>query len=84
MLNKLLDECQLRDDEWARCVCARLMHIRDIPMADAVCHQQCRVAFHRGKAVPKKYATPKDVAQKKQKVGRPSLNGQADEFLMVA
>ncbi len=67
----LLQQCYTRKDTWAERVQARILHVHDLPAADAIYHQVCSTSFRLGKSVPQRYVTD-DVSEKKSKIGRPA------------
>ena len=59
-----------RRHAWGDAVQARMMHIHDLPAADAVYHQTRSVNFRTGKQIPKVFVT-EELAHKKKRLGRP-------------
>ena len=59
-----------RRDAWSDTVQARIMHIHDLPAADAMYHKTCSVNFRTGKQIPKVFVT-EEPAHKKRRLGRP-------------
>ena len=53
MKDPVLAICSERRDAWSDSVQARIMHIHDLPVADAMYHQTCSVNFRTGKQIPK-------------------------------
>ena len=66
----VLQTCFERKDAWAEVVRARILHVHDLPAADAIYHQACSVNFRTKKQIPMQFASEQpDV--KKRKIGRP-------------
>ena len=79
----VLQTCFERKDEWAEVVRARILHVHDLPAADAIYHQACSVNFRTKKQIPMQFASEqRDV--KKRKIGRPQDEEKNDTFLKVA
>lgn len=79
----VLQTCFERKDEWAEVVRARILHVHDLPAADAIYHQACSVNFRTKKQVPMQFASEQpDV--KKRKIGRPPDEEKNDAFFKVA
>ena len=51
----LLAICAEKNDAWAEVVKSRVLHVHDLPAADAVYHQSCNVNFRTGKQIPQGY-----------------------------
>ena len=83
MKDTILATCCERQDAWSDIVQARIMHVHDLPAADAVYHQTCSVNFRTGKQIPKMFVTD-EPTHKKKKVGRPQDEEKTDAFLRVA
>ena len=62
---------------------ARILHVHDLPAADAIYHQACRVNFRTKKQIPTQFASEQpDV--KKRKIERSQVEEKYDAFLKVA
>ena len=83
MKDTILAICSERRDAWSDTVQARIMHIHDLPPADAMYHQTCIVNFRTGKQIPKVFVT-EEPAHKKKRLGRPQDEEKIDAFLRVA
>ena len=83
MKDTILAICSERRDAWSDTVQARIMHIHDLPAADAMYHQTCSVNFRTGKQIPKVFVT-EEPAHKKKRLGRPQDEEKMDAFLRVA
>ena len=70
MKGTILAICSGRRDAGSDAVQARMMHIHDLPAADAMYHQTCSVNFRTGKQTPKVFLT-EELAHKKKRLGRP-------------
>ena len=79
----ILATCQERGDNWANSVRARILHVHDLPAADALYHHTCSINFRTGKQVPKMYVT-EQIVRKKTKVGRPQDEEKTEVFLKIA
>jgi len=55
--DSVLKVCEERGDSWAEVVKARLLHVHDLPAADAIYHQPCSVNFRTKKQIPSIYAS---------------------------
>ena len=53
----VLQTCFERKDEWAEVVRARILHVHDLPAADAIYHQACSVNFWTKKQIPMQFAS---------------------------
>ena len=62
--------CSERRDAWSEVVQTRIMHVYDLPAADAAYHQKCSVNFRTGKQILNMFVTD-EPRQKKKRVGRP-------------
>ena len=83
MKHTILAICSERRDAWSDAVQARIMHIHDLPAADAMYHETCSVNFRTGKQIPKVFVT-EEPAHKKKRLGRPQDEDKMDAFLRVA
>ena len=70
MKDTILAICSERRDPWSDAVQARIMHIHDLPAADAMYHQTCSVNFRTGKQFPKVFVI-EEPDRKKKRLGRP-------------
>ena len=57
MKDTVLVICSERRNPWSDAVQARIMHIHDLPVADAMYHQTCSVNFRTRKQTPKVFVT---------------------------
>ena len=80
--DNILKLCAERQDTWAEVVKARVLHVHDLPAADAVYHQSCNVNFRTGRQIPKDYVT-EETANKKRKTGRPQNKVKQNAFTAV-
>ena len=78
----VLNKCNARRDTWAEVVKARILHVHDLPAAEAVYHKICNSNFRTDKQVPVSYATTQ-LENKKGKRGRPQNEEQNKAFYMV-
>ena len=83
MKDTIMVTCSERQDAWSEVVLARIVHVHDLPAADAMYDQTCSVNFRTGKQVPKMFLTDEPV-HKKKRVGRPQDDEKTDAFLRVA
>ena len=83
MKDTILAICTERRDAWSVAEQAWIMHIHDLPAADAMYHQTNSVNFCTGKQIPKVFVT-EEPAHKKKRVGRPQDEDKMDAFLRVA
>ena len=83
MKDTILAICSERRDAWSDAVQTPIMHIHDLPAADAMYHQTCSVNFCTGKQIPKVFVT-EEPAHKKKRLGRPQDEEKMDAFLRVA
>jgi len=79
----MLQTCFERKDKWAEVVRARILHVHDLPAADAIYHQACSVNFRTKKQIPIQFASEQPDA-KKRKIGRLQDEEKNDAFLKVA
>ena len=79
----ILGICSERKDEWSETVKARLLHVHDLPAADAVYHQTCSVNFHTKKQLLKVYEMGEQPPIKERKVGRPQDEQKRDAFFKI-
>ena len=56
-----------RRDAWSDAVQAPMMHIHDLPAADAMYHQTCSVNFRTGRQIPKVFLIEELAHKKKRK-----------------
>jgi len=75
--------CSERRDAWSEVVQTRIMHVHDLPAADAAYHQKCSVNFRTGKQILNMFVTD-EPRQKKKRVGRPQDEEKTDAFVKVA
>ena len=80
--DNILKICAERQDTWAEVVKTTVLHVHDLPAADAVYHQSCNVNFRTGRQIPKDYATD-ETTNKKRKTGRPQNKVKHDAFTAV-
>ena len=83
MKDSLLAACSDRQDVWADTVKARILHVHDLPAADAMHHQTCSVNFRTGRQIPAMFLRD-EPPTKKKRVGRPQDVDQTEAFLKVA
>ena len=83
MKDTIMATCSERRDAWSEVVQTRIMHVHDLPAADATYHQKCSVNFPTGKQIPKMFVTD-EPPQKKKRVGRPQDEEKTDAFVKVA
>ena len=81
--NSVLEVCHRRGDAWAESVEARLLHVQDLPSADAIYHQECNVNFRTDKQIPTVHQISK-ACLKRAKMGHPQADERTDVFLEVA
>jgi predicted secreted protein len=71
--NTVLEICSKRgNDSWAEIVRGRLLHVHDLPAADAIYHQACSVNFRTETQIPKIYGRQQPEC-KRGKIGRPRM-----------
>ena len=76
--------CHRRGDAWAETVEAKLLHVHDLPAADAIYyHQECSVNFRTDKQIPIVHQAS-ETCLKRAKMGRPQADERTDAFLEVA
>ena len=83
MKDSILAACSDRQDTWADTVKARILHVHDLPAADAIYHQTCSVNFRTGRQIPAMFLRD-EPPTKKKRVGRPQDVDQTEAFLKVA
>lgn len=77
----VLEICSKRgNDSWAEIVRGRLLHVHDLPAADAMYHQVCSVNFRTEKQIPKMYAKYQPEC-KRGKIGRPKDEEKFEAFI---
>ena len=76
----ILAVCREREDDWAKEVQTRILHVHDLHAVDAVYHRVCSVNFRTMKRIPVAHEH-EDNAPKKVKLGRPQEKQRADAFL---
>ena len=79
----VLQTCSERRDEWAEVVQARILHVHDLPAADAIYHQACSVNFRTKKQIPMLFAS-EEPDLKKRKIARSQAEEKHHAFLKVA
>jgi len=72
--------CREREDDWAKEVQTRILHVHDLHAVDVVYHRVCSVNFRTMKRIPVAHEH-EDNAPKKVKLGRPQEKQRADAFL---
>ena len=82
--DSVLKVCEERGDSWAEVVKARLLHVHDLPAADAIYHQPCSVNFRTKKQIPSIYASTITPPFKKERPGRPEDGDRTEAFERVA
>ena len=81
----LLECCNLRNDDWANAVRARLLNAHDMHAADAVYHQTCSVNFRTNRNIPQSFKVDESQSTvKRKKCGRPENEAQMQAFLSTA
>ena len=83
MKDTIMATCSERRDAWSEVVQTRVMHVHDLPAADAMYHQKCSVNFRTGKQISKMFVTD-EPPQKKKRVGRPQDEEKTDAFVKIA
>lgn len=83
MKDSVLAACSDREDAWADTVRARILHVHDLPAADAMYHQTCSVNFRTGKQIPTLFLTG-ERHRKKKRVGLPQDEDKTEASLKVA
>ena len=79
----ILAICQERADSWANAVQGRLLHVHDLPAADAVYHRVCSTNFRTKKQLPAIHVHDSDKVSKRVKLGRPQEKERAEAFVQV-
>ena len=83
---KILEACDIYQNDWTDTVRTRIMHVSDLPAADAVYHLQRSTNFRTGRRIPSMFtATDSPTTPKVSRMsGRPKNDFRADAFLRVA
>jgi len=77
-----MSACEARGDAWAEVVRARVLHVNDLPAADAIYHHTCSTHFRTKKQMSRQFFSDQPES-KKRKIGRPQDQKTNDAFLKV-
>ena len=81
--NTVLEICSKRgNDSWAEIMRDRLLHVHDLPAAEAIYHQACSVNFRTEKQIPKIYGRQQPEC-KRGKIGQPKDEEMFEAFMSV-